>query len=52
MTQCIRSRLRVTAAAVVLLAAPLTAHAQMPEGYPADYANIVAAAEAEGSVVI
>jgi iron(III) transport system substrate-binding protein len=39
---------------IALLAAllPLVAAAQVPAGYPADYAKIVAAAKAEGKVVI
>lgn len=52
MDQSISSRLRLTAAAVMVLVTPFMAHAQAPEGYPADYADIVAAAEAEGSVVV
>lgn len=41
------------ALAVTLPAAlPLAALAQAPAGYPADYAELLAAAEAEGSVVI
>lgn len=38
--------------AAVALAAPLPALAEIPAGYPADYADIVAKAEAEGAVVI
>lgn len=36
----------------LLLAAPVAAWAEIPADYPADYADILAAAEAEGSVVI
>lgn len=39
-------------AAAVGCAIPAGAFAQQPQGYPADYAEIVAAAETEGSVVI
>src|SRR5271154_2431378 len=42
------SRILVLAAAL----APLAIAAQVPAGYPADYAKIVAAAKAEGKVVI
>src|SRR5258706_874790 len=38
--------------AAAFAAAALGALAQVPEGYPADYAHIVAAAKSEGKVVI
>ena len=40
----------LAAAAVFVLTAP--AHAQVPQGYPADYAKIVEAAKKEGKVVV
>jgi iron(III) transport system substrate-binding protein len=39
-------------AAIAVVAAPLAAAAQVPAGYPADYAQTVAAAKKEGKVVI
>src|SRR5437764_4671707 len=39
-------------AAVAAVVAPLAAAAQVPAGYPADYAQVVAAAKKEGKVVI
>lgn len=39
-------------ACACLVAAPAIATAEIPDGYPADYAVLVAKAEAEGSVVI
>ncbi|RRH69284.1 ABC transporter substrate-binding protein [Falsigemmobacter faecalis] len=38
--------------AVIAMAMPVAGLAQIPEGYPAEYADILAVAEAEGSVVI
>jgi iron(III) transport system substrate-binding protein len=43
-------RISVAAAAIALLAAPL--QAQVPEGYPADYAKVIEAANKEGRVVV
>uniref|UniRef100_UPI0035B35728 ABC transporter substrate-binding protein n=1 Tax=Paenirhodobacter enshiensis TaxID=1105367 RepID=UPI0035B35728 len=39
-------------ACACLVAAPVIATADIPEGYPADYAALVAKAETEGSVVV
>src|SRR5262249_58412520 len=44
------SRILLAAVAVVVCAAP--AQAQVPPGYPADYANLVAAANKEGRVLV
>jgi iron(III) transport system substrate-binding protein len=40
------------AAAILAFAAPPQAHAQVPQGYPAEYAGIVEAAKKEGKVVV
>ncbi len=42
----------VAAAAASLLLLAASAHAQVPQGYPADYAKIIEAAKKEGKVVV
>jgi len=44
--------MKSTFLAAALAAACMSAHAQVPAGYPADYANTIAAAKKEGKVVI
>lgn len=45
-------RIIPAAIAVAALVVALPAHAQVPQGYPADYAKIIEAAKKEGKVVI
>ena len=52
MNQMLAHSLRSGLVAVSALAAPAAGFADLPQGYPAAYSELLAAAEAEGSVVI
>ena len=45
-------RRSVLAAVAAMVLAPLASHAQVPAGYPANYADTIAAAKKEGKVVV
>lgn len=46
------ARIAQAALALAVVLSTASARAQVPEGYPADYANVIAAAKKEGKVVV